>query len=773
MSRVLRKHRWAVLIVLLYLAAAILYGVTIPIFEGPDARGHYAYIHELTEGRGLPVQGTPSGQRVTGYVATHPPLYYALCAALAFWVPDDVDFNDWAWRNPYRADGFPGSVGNKNFLIHTEAEAFPWRGTPLTVHIARLVSAALGAVAVVGTYGTVLELTHARGDGQGPPYLALGAAALTAFNPMLVFTGARVSNDAAVAAFGSLVVWGATRLAVRGLSRRGLALLGAGLGLAALSKMSGVTLAPAVALALLLSAVRNARFGPRPPRPKLSRLLRKERFVPLLVDAVVLFGGALLVCGWWFARNLLLYGELLGVDAWLSRTATVRPEPIGLLEVIPQLQGLEMSYWAMFGWFNVPVAPWMYRAWWVLARLAVVGLGLLLAEQWTRRRMSWEAQAGLAVVASSFLLVLGSVWRFIMVVLGAQGRYLFPAVAAVSSLLMLGLARLVGRRGEGWLAGSLAVTHLAATVASLFLFILPTYAPPESLTDAQIGAIPHRLDAEFEGVMRLLGYDLQADAVEPGGDVEVILYWEALAPTERDYVVFVHLVGEGGLVVAQRDSFPGLGRLPTRLLEPGFRWSDRQVIQVPATAYAPDEAQVSVGVYDPVGGGRLEVHDAASQALGDSLLLGRVDVRPRPGATPNPAGISFEDQMALVGYELSDRVVRPGEVLTATLYWEGLQPMAVDYSVSVQLVDETQEKAAQHDSWPGDWTAPTTGWTPGETVVDVHALDVYTGATPGVYDVKVAVYAVENGQSTHLRVVSEGWGTHPRRVVLTQVRVSP
>ncbi|MGD1996650.1 MAG: hypothetical protein PVH62_07740, partial [Anaerolineae bacterium] len=62
-------HWGAVVLVLLYVAVAILYGVTIPIFESPDAGGHYAYIHELTEGRGLPVQGTPSGERVTGYVA--------------------------------------------------------------------------------------------------------------------------------------------------------------------------------------------------------------------------------------------------------------------------------------------------------------------------------------------------------------------------------------------------------------------------------------------------------------------------------------------------------------------------------------------------------------------------------------------------------------------------------------------------------------------------------------------------------------------------------
>ena len=90
----LRDHAGFALVLVAYVAVAVLYGVAIPIFESPDAGGHYAYIHELTEGRGLPVHGAPSGERVTGYVAGHPPLYYAICAALTFWVPDDADFAD-------------------------------------------------------------------------------------------------------------------------------------------------------------------------------------------------------------------------------------------------------------------------------------------------------------------------------------------------------------------------------------------------------------------------------------------------------------------------------------------------------------------------------------------------------------------------------------------------------------------------------------------------------------------------------------------------------
>jgi hypothetical protein len=276
MTGKLRNHWGFVVILSLYVALALVYGVTIPIFETPDANGHYAYIHELTEGRGLPVQGTPSGARVTGYVASHPPLYYTLCAVLTSWVPDDVDLQQWTWRNPYQTMGDASRTVNKNRLVHTESERFPWHGTPLTMHIARLVSTLLGTLVVLATYGIALEIFPDR------RWLALGATALAAFNPMFVFTSARVSNDAAVAAFGSLTIWGAVRLAVKGLSRKGLVLTGTALGLAILSKLSGVVLAAIVPLALVLDASRRARRG-------LWDLLYRDRLLSLATDLLVVF----------------------------------------------------------------------------------------------------------------------------------------------------------------------------------------------------------------------------------------------------------------------------------------------------------------------------------------------------------------------------------------------------------------------------------------------------------------------------------------------------
>jgi len=187
-----------------------------------------------------------------------------------------------------------------------------------------------------------------------------------------------------------------------------------------------VVLGPVLLLALLFDAWRVGHY-------KVSHLFRKDQLVRLLAGGAILFGTTAAVCGWWFVRNLVLYGELMGTDAWLSHTATVRAEPIGFFDVIPQLKGLEMSYWAMFGWFNIAAAPWMYQVWWVLVLLAAFGLASILVDQLTARRFSRPVRAGLVIAAFSFLLIFGSVWRFIMIVLGSQGRYLMPVSAVISA----------------------------------------------------------------------------------------------------------------------------------------------------------------------------------------------------------------------------------------------------------------------------------------------------------------------------------------------------
>jgi hypothetical protein len=544
-------------------------------------------------------------------------------------------------------------------------------------------------------------------------------------------------------------------------------LLGIVLGLAVLTKTSSLALTVLTALVVGVRAVRRRSWA--------------EFFVGGLATLLPL----LAIAGWWFLRNLRLYGDLTGFNAFFEILGT-RDVPADLAQLWRERFSFLAGYWGNFGGLNVPMPAWVYSTLNALTVVAASGLIVLLLGQTLQARGRLVIRhLPFFILPLSFAIsllwalgVLGPWLWWARVTWSSQGRLVFPAISVWSLLLALGLAGWLGRRWGRWTVAAFALFLLGLAAAVPFAWIAPAYALPEPLTDAQVAVIPHRVAAHFGttdsgGVMRLLGYDLGAEAVEPGGQVGVTLYWEALAPADRDYTAFVHLLGEGELLVAQRDTFPGLGRLSTTWLEPGFRWADRTVLQVPDTAYAPDAAQIEVGLYDAGSGLRLPAVGLDGELLGDNLRFGQVQVRARPGDYPNPVSVNFGDRMEMVGYDLDRRVVHPGETATLTLHWRGMRPMDINYTVSAQLVDVEQRKAAQHDGWPLDGAAPTAAWEPGRDLADPYALAVYQDALPGVYDVRVAVYVLEDGAIVHLPVISEGGQMLFDYVVLTQVRVVP
>ncbi len=734
MSTRLERSPGVLIILLCYLVLTLIYSVGIPIFETPDANGHYAYIHELTEGRGLPVQGEPSGKRVTGYVASHPPLYYALCASLTSWVADDVNFEDWAWHNPHQTMGDADRPANKNILIHTPAERFPWTGTPLTMHISRFVSTMLGAVAVVATYGMAMDLFPKR------RWLALGATALAAFNPMFVFTNARVSNDAAVTAFGSLAIWGAVRLAVKGLSWKGLVLTGAALGLAALSKLSGIVLAPAVGFALLFDSLRLWRETDEGPSSQ-----RLRRIVARWGCAVL---PALMISGWWFVRNVILYGELMGVDAWLSHTATVRAEPIGLLAVLPELQGLEKSYWAMFGWFNIAVAPWMYTFWRLLTSAALAGLALFCLDQLTPRRSQVSGQRGLLVLTAAFILNLASVWRFIMIVWGAQGRYLMPTTSSISILLMLGLNRLVPERfsPREWrpaLVGAVGTAQLALAVISFFSFIVPAYAKPAAVGREDLPRDMTRLNVSFEGTpIELLGGVIDVESAQPGDEVPVSLYWHAGEKPEVEALAFVQILGREKEAISGVDCYPGRGTFPPSLWEPDVIYHDRYLLPIPRDAKAPTIAALHAGLYNE-SRQRLTMKRGNNEVFSDLLLLDVIPLRPihpTSDRVDQPVGAQFGEAITLVGYDLSAEQVMAGETISVTLVWRAERSLDTDYTAFLHLIDQDGGLISQSDHPPIDGAYPTSFWRAQEIVRDPHILTTDASVPPGDYSLVTGMY---------------------------------
>ncbi|MFQ6100123.1 MAG: glycosyltransferase family 39 protein [Anaerolineae bacterium] len=773
-----RTERTLLVVMLtLFVVLGVTYSVVVPPFEASDEKWHYPMVKYVADHWSLPVQepGVETPWRQEG---SQPPFYYFIAALATCWI-DTSDMGTVRHLNP-SVD--PGATpdGNVNLVVHRPArESFPWRGTVLAVHLIRFLSVLMGTAAVALTYLIVREVLPWR------PVPALGAAAVHAFTPMYVFISGAVNNDNLAVPLSGLALLMLLRLVrqqnlakvadsfgsestpdqrrrswiercrptfARTPVGRYLA-LGVVLGLAALTKTSALALTVLTALVVVVRAVRQRSWA--------------EFFIGGLATLLPL----LAISGWWFLRNLQLYGDLTGLNVFIEILGQ-REVPADLAQLWRERYSFLAGYWGNFGGLNVPMADWAYTVLNAVVVVAVLGLVAHYALRITFYVSRFTPLASrLLPLAICLLWGLGVVvpWsQWARTTWSSQGRLVFPAIPVWSLLLVLGVAGWFPRRWGQWVVAAFAAFLLVLTVLAPWLWIRPTYALPRPLTDAQVAAIPHPLGTDFGSVMRLLGYDLEVGEVEPGEQVGVTLYWEALAPTDRDYTVFVHLLGEADLLIAQRDTFPGLGLLSTTWLEPGYAWADRYVIPVPETAYAPDTARIEVGMYDATSGVRL-----AASSGGDNVRFGRVEIRARPGDVPNPISINFGDRMELVGYDLDRRAARPGETVTLTLYWRGLRRMETNYTVSAQLVDAGQNKAAQQDSWPLDGAAPTTMWEPGEVVVDTHTLTIFPGTSPEAYDLRVAVYLLEDGEIAHLPVISQKGEMLSSHVLLTRVRVGP
>ena len=108
------------------------------------------------------------------------------------------------------------------------------------------------------------------------------------------------------------------------------------------------------------------------------------------------------------------------------------------------------------------------------------------------------------------------------------------------------------------------------------------------------------------------------DRLPADGYLPVTLFWSAQRPLERDYTVFVHVVGPDGQMMGQWDQVPAAGKSPTSRWEPGRLVADEYRFPVKA-APGGGPVRVYVGMYDPTTGTRLDA--ASADPVSERRLL--------------------------------------------------------------------------------------------------------------------------------------------------------
>ncbi len=751
--------RAIVLVLAAFFVLGITYSAVTPLFEAPDELQHYARIKQLGEAIGL-LQLDPAVSQLSHQQRYQQPLYHLLGVLATFW-DNAGDMPQLLRFNPHADIGVAKADGNVNLLIHTSEERFPYQGTSLGVHALRLLSVLMGTGTVLITYLITLEIFPQR------QYLALGAAAVNAFIPQFLFISGAVNNDNLVTILSSLVLWlliplvetPILRLGSVQVSVRRSVLLGVIIGLATLTKVNSLGLLP---LAVLVVAISSYR----------------QRSVKLFASrAALLLSAAALVSGWRFVRNWRLYGDPTALQMFLNTLAPRQPQPT-LRQLMAEWGDYAQSLWGLFGLGNVPLGDPAPRILDILALLGALGMLIFLIRAWQRRQTNERAWIKVLVLLAWLVILFGSLMSWVIRIATSIGRFLFPAISSISILLFLGLSQFVPQRYTKMLACLIGGLMFVIAAVTPFRYIAPAYAKPHLLSETEIQTIPNRLDISFGGVMKLLGYDLPrsntqypiTNNLKPGNSLTITLYWQSLAEMNQDYSVFVHLLDENELIVAQRDMYPGQGLYPTSLWSPGDTIVNRYVLILPETAFAPNQAQLEVGLYNFATGERLLAYGPNGELLGDNARFHEMEITPRAEAeVSNPVNFNFEDKIALIGYDLDRRAASPGETIHLTLYWRGLAEMQEDYVIFVHLLREKDQIWARVDSQPLDGAAPTSTWQPGHIIEDRYELITSPDTPPGAYEIEVGLYLPQAGK--RLGILGPDGRLMGDRVLLSKVRV--
>ncbi len=375
----------------------------------------------------LGVERDSVGQPLPNQITQHPPLYYALQAGVLAVLPGSAD---WAFDK--------------------------------TVGVLRLVSIVLMSPLPLLAWATARAL-------RAPPLAAQVAALLTVSVPQLQRVGSSVNNDAAYTLAFATVLLLLARVAGGDVRRRTVVLTGVAVGVAMLTKGFALVLPLAVGLAFLVGGRRSGTG-----RSWAAGLL------PGFLSLVVAF----VVGGWWWLRNLVLYGTVQPSGWPPSYREVLRLKPRAPGEPAPVGHFLQRSYSLLserfWGGLEINyIGPDTFPHWWtnvlVVASVLAVAAAVVAAG---RSRVPLLVSV-LVPFASTLGLIGYGIWTGYTYSLdfpGAQGRYLFGNLPSLSAAVALGLV-VLARRARPAVPVAAVLLTLGMQAAGLYSVLARSWLP--------------------------------------------------------------------------------------------------------------------------------------------------------------------------------------------------------------------------------------------------------------------------------------------------------
>ncbi|MGB0383592.1 MAG: ArnT family glycosyltransferase [Ardenticatenaceae bacterium] len=720
-------------ILLTFVMLATWYSVAIPIGEGVDEVHHFDYTKYVKEEWKLPVQRwDENGPRIDVWMGHHPPMYYALTALACVWC-DVSDRYEVLQPNPHFVWDENEPQNGWNVQLHTEAERWPYQGTILAMHYLRLLSVLMGAIIVFAVYKIGRIILPQQ------PWVAVAAAALVAFTPSFLFMSSTIHHDVLIAMLFTLSLWWMVRALRQAPTRRESVVGGFLLGAALLTKLSGLGLVFLFGLTLLLVGWNKRRTQEKEGnREGLPLHLVIQHFF-------VLYGTAFLLAGWWFVRNLLLYQDVLALNALFNVfTHMQRQEAYSWFIFRHEfLSQLSRTLWAAFGYMHITLSWNIQRVFWMGAAIATLAAFVTAFVKWRDLRSQKRWQYGLLLLSATIIVFVSFV-RLSVSMLGAgQGRYLFTIAAPLGLLLAIGLNALLAFRAQRAVAAGVTVGMCLFGFLTMQRFVIPLYAAPETTTTEHIASLPAG-DLIFGDALKLAAYEWQPATVSPEQHVTLTLYWQAVGEQRPSLYIHLYLRDRFGNTIAQEEFWP-VPSYTTAAWDNQTIYVTRHHYFIPenvAVGRSPLELTVQPGrEREPLIAHNMEGTELGTAPQAVQLFIGQANTADSAAiAAQFPRSEILGEKIALLGYDLPQKTLQASDSAEINLYWQGLAQMERNYTVFVQILNEQGQLVAQQDNEPNQGQFPTSLWQPGEIIRDPYAIELPADLPPGQYTIIIGMY---------------------------------
>ena len=400
-----------------------------PIWEAPDEPAHYHLGWHLAT-----YEEYPSHE--DNYESHQPRVYYYFSS----WVIralDTVDPELTRFRRPKEYV----------FNIRKPERRFDWTDENYTfywgVYLLRWVNMIIGGIALWLNWKTFRQIA--------PPSLALAALALAALTPQYLHIMSSVNNDALGTLAGALLFYLAIQLLVRPTTLFGLISIIFAILLPLFTKL---TVLP-VSAALMLILVWKWLFG-----------FPQKRWL--------LYSGGLVLLG--AGMFYLLFPET--VQSAFSeiqwRLFSLRKNALTEKYIKTVSSQILWTYWGKVGWLAVGLPLWIIK---LLTSLGVIGMILHIFSLIKLRVHGLQLSLWLATwLVTAFTLL--AVFRNGLSTFATQGRLLFPAIGALSLLMVAGWHRSLPSRVQHYLPLLVILLFLFCNLVLWLTGVIPIYYQP-------------------------------------------------------------------------------------------------------------------------------------------------------------------------------------------------------------------------------------------------------------------------------------------------------